>query len=160
MAQVRERFVTQHGLRYWLAKIFWDIGFVDATTLSIIDELVHSGEKDAIRSGIGLSNGAPSGLALSRPYFAVHIIDICGQADRNFGAHASSEFIGNAHTGAFQRTPGSPSPKFQQMQQRAAALQNVFPRGSVGQEFFSNLRASAEAVLERERLDDEQFGFG
>jgi hypothetical protein len=160
MAQVRDRFVTQPDLRFWLAKIFWDIGLVDATTLSIIDELVHSGDKEAIRSAIGLLSGAPSGLALSRPYFAVHVIETCEQLDRDLGARASSEFIGNAHTGAFQRTPGSPSPKFQQMEQRATALRDLFPQGSVGHEFFANLRASAGAVLERERLDDEQFGFG
>ena len=57
------------------------------------------------------------------------------------------------------RSPGSPSPKFQQMEQRAAALRDRFPPGSVGHEFFSRLRESAEAVLERERIDDEQFGF-
>jgi hypothetical protein len=160
MAQIRDRFVGQPDLRYWLAKIFWDIGMADATTLSIIDELVHSGDKETVHAGIGLLSGAPSGLALSRPQFTVHIIETCGEMDRNLAVRASAGFIGNAHTGAFQRTPGSPSPKFQQMAQRATALQDLFPPGTAGHEFFSKLRESAEAVLERERLDDEEFGFG
>lgn len=160
MAEVRDKFINQPELRYWLAKIFWEIGTADTTTLSILDELVHSGDKDTIRAAIGLlSGGAPSSLALSRPRFAVHIIETCGEVDRDLAAHASAEFITNAHTGPFQRSPGSPSPKFQQMQERAAALGELFPAGSVGREFFSKLRESAEAVLDRERLDDEQFNF-
>lgn len=160
MAEVRNKFINQPELRYWLAKIFWEIGSADSTTLSILDELAHSGDKDAIRAMIGLlSGGAPSGLALSRPHFAVHIIETCGEVDRDLAARASAELATNAHTGAFQRSPGSPSPKFQQMQERAAALSELFPVGSVGREFFSKRRESAEAVLERERLDDEQFNF-
>lgn len=160
MAQVRDKFINQPDLRYWLGQIFWDIGMVDATTLSIIDELVHSADKETVRAGIGLLSGAPSGVALSRPQFAVHIIETCGEMDRDLAVRASAGFIGNAHTGAFQRTPGFPSPKFQQMAQRATALQDLFPPGTVGHEFFSKLRESAEAVLEHERVDDEEFGFG
>jgi len=156
---VRDRYVAQPELQYWLEKIFWDIGTIDATTLSSIDDLLHTGDKEKVRAAVNLINGAPTGLALSRPYFAVHVLEISAEIDRNLLERASSTLITNAHVGHFSRTPGSPSPKFQQMEERAAALRNQFPAGSVAHEFFSKLRASAEGVLERERLDDEQIGF-
>jgi hypothetical protein len=159
LAQVRDRYVAQPELRYWLEQIFWDIGTTDATTLSSIDDLLHSGDKETLRAAIDLINGAPTGLALSRPYFAVHVLELCADIDHNLFERASSTLITNAHTGHFSRTPGSPSPKFQQMQERASALGNQFPGGSEGYEFFAKLRASADIVLERERIDDEQFGF-
>jgi hypothetical protein len=45
------------------------------------------------------------------------------------------------------------------MEQRTAALRDLFPIGSTGYEFFSAVRESALGTLERERLDDEQFNF-
>lgn len=159
LAQIRDRFVTQINQRYWLGQIFWNIGTIDVTTLSSIDDLLHSKDEENVRAAVGLIGDAPSGLALSRPYFAVHMLEVCEELDRDLLGQAMSVLIGNSHTGPFQRTPGSPSPKFQQMEERAAALRDLFYVGSVGHGFFSMLCVSAESVLERERLDDEQFGF-
>jgi hypothetical protein len=121
LVQVRDRYVAQPELQYWLEKIFWDIGTIDATTLSSIDDLLHTGDKEKVRAAVNLINGAPTGLALSRPYFAVHVLEISAEIDRNLLERASSTLITNAHVGHFSRTPGSPSPKFQQMEERAAA---------------------------------------
>ena len=61
--------------------------------------------------------------------------------------------------GGFQRAPGSPSPKYQNMKQPADKVRDLFPPGSIAYEFFSKLSDSAANMLERERLDDEQYGF-
>lgn len=157
--EVRDKFVRQPGLRYWLAKIFWDMGGIDTTKLSIIDELVHSGDNETVKAAILLLGEAPPGLTLAHPYFVAHIIESCEQVDADLARRVRSSFLTNPHLGGFQRTPGSPSPKFQQMAQRAAALRDLFPIGSTGYEFFSTLRESALGQLERDRLDDDQFNF-
>jgi hypothetical protein len=157
--EVRDKFVKQPGLRYWLAKMFWDTGGIDATKLSIIDELVHFGDKETVKAAVLLLGEAPSGLTLARPYFVVHIIEACEQVDPDLARRAFSNFLTNPHLGGFQRSPGSPSPKFQQMERRAAALRDLFPIGSTGYKFFSTLRDSALGAMEREHLDDEQLSF-
>jgi hypothetical protein len=159
LTEVRDRCVTHAEQRYWLQNIFWEIGTLDTPTLSTIDDLFHSGDLEKMRAAIGLMGDAPSGLALSRPYFAAHVLNICAGVDHDLLERASSTLISNAHTGGFSRTPGSPSPKFQQMEQQSSALRDQFPLGSVAYQFFSKLRASAASMLERERIDDEQFGF-
>ena len=159
LSEIRDRFVSQPDQRYWLRELFWDIGTVDATALSAIDELLHSGNSEKMRSALELTSGAPSELALTRPYFAVHLLELCEQIDHTLAEQASSVLIGNAHTGSFQRTPGSPSPKYQRLEQRAATLRDQFIPGSIGHRLFSKLHASAAGGLERERLDDDQLRF-
>jgi len=159
IGEARDKFVKQPGLRYWLAKIFWQMGGIDSVKLSVIDELIHSPENETVKAAVLLLGEAPSGLTLGYPYFVPHVIDACEQVDPELARRVRSSFLTNPHLGGFQRTPGSPSPKFQQMEQRAAALRDLFPIGSTGYEFFSAVRESALGTLERERLDDEQFNF-
>jgi hypothetical protein len=45
------------------------------------------------------------------------------------------------------------------MKERSEALRDLFPIGSTGQRLFSRMREIAVEMLNRERLDDEQFGF-
>jgi Domain of unknown function (DUF4062) len=157
--EIRDRFVRQPRQGYWFRELFWDIGTVDATTLSVIDELLHSGESEKMRAAIELTSGAPSELALTRPYFAVHLLELCEQIDHTLLELGSSVLIGNAHTGSSQRIPGSPSPKYQGLEQRAATLRDQFIAGSIAHRFFSKLHESASGGLERERLDDDQLRF-
>ena len=159
LTEVRDRYVNQTEQRYWLGRIFWEIGMLDAPTLSTIDDLFHSRDLEKMRAAIGIVAGAPSGLALSRPYFVAHVLELCEGVDRDLLARASSTLIANAQTGGFSKTPGSPSPKFQQMEQRSSQLRDQFPVGSAAYELFSKLCATAASALERERMDDEQFGF-
>jgi hypothetical protein len=81
LEQVAARFATQADQAFWLRGLFWSIGSIDATTLGVIDELVHRGDNDSVRDALQLLGGTPPELALSRPHFAVHIIEESGHAD-------------------------------------------------------------------------------
>lgn len=158
--QIRDRFVTRPRQSYWLRELFWSVGTLDATTLGAIDELLHSGDADQVTAAIGLLGGAPPGLALNHPWFAVQVIEECGRISHELGQKAASLLIGNAHKGAFQRAVGQPSPRYLAMRDRSAALRDAFSAGSSGKQLFQDLYDSAVSALERERMDDdEQIGF-
>jgi hypothetical protein len=159
LIQVRDRFITQPGQGYWLRELYWEIGTVDATTLGALDELLHSGDREKARAAIDLLGGAPPQLALTRPAFAIHMIGECDRLDHDLAERAASTLISNAHTGPFNRVPGQPSPKYLAMKERSAALKDSFAVDSTGRRFFARLYDSALAMLERERIDDEEQQF-
>jgi uncharacterized protein DUF4062 len=160
LIQIRDRFVTQSDQRYWLRELFWAIGTVDATTLSALDELLHSGDKEKTRTALDLIEQAPPELALTRPFFAIHVIEEAKHLDADLGERATGVLISNtAHSGSFNRTAGQPSPRYLGMKDRAAALRDSFPNGSTGWTLFSKIYESALAALERERVDDEEIRF-
>lgn len=159
LTQIRDRFVSLPQQGYWLRELFWSVGTLDGATLGAIDELLHSGDAGQVDAAIGLLGGAPPGLALNRPWFAVHVIEECGRVSQEHGQKAASLLIGNAHEGAFQRAVGQPSPRYLTMRDRSAALRDAFPPDSCGRQLFQRLYDSAVAALERERMDDEQIGF-
>ena len=45
------------------------------------------------------------------------------------------------------------------MKERCEIFREFFPEGSAGRRLFDRLHAAAVETLNRERLDDEQFGF-
>ena len=159
LEQVAARLTTQPDQAYWLRGLFWSIGSIDATTLGVIDELVHRGDKDSVRDALQLLGGAPPGLALSRPQFAVHIVEESGRVDPRLGASAESVLLSNAQAGSFNRSPGQPSPMFSSMKDKNEALSELFPQASSGKRMFTRLRDVAVEMLNRERLDDEPVGF-
>jgi hypothetical protein len=159
LEQVAARFATQPNQAFWLRGLFWSIGSIDATSLCVIDELVHRGDKDSVRDALQLIGGAPPELALSRPHFAVHIVEEAGRVDTQLGALAESVFISNALSGPFSRPSGQPSPKFLSMKDRSESLRDLFPQDSTGRRVFDRLHAAAVETLNRERLDDEQMEF-
>jgi hypothetical protein len=159
LEQVTARFATQPNQAFWLRGLFWSIGSIDATSLCVIDELVHRGDKDSVRDALQLIGGAPPELALSRPHFAVHIVEEAGRVDPQLGTSAESVFISNALSGPFSRPSGQPSPKFLSMKDRSESLRDLFPQGSTGRRVFDRLHAVAVETLNRERLDDEQMDF-
>jgi len=160
LIQVRDRFMSQPELGYWLRELFWDIGTVDATTLGALDELLHGDDKEKSRAAVDLIGGAPPGLALDRPCFAIHMIEECERLEHDLGERAASVLIANAHAGPFQRAAGQPSPKYLMMRERTTALRDIFPADSTGRRFFARLYNSAMAALDRERMDDEEVEFG
>ena len=159
LAQIRDRFIRQPEQRYWLRELFWSVGTVDATTFGAIDELVHLGDREHALIAIELFGGGPPGIALSHPYFAIHLIQECDRLDLALGERMASALITNAHIGSFQRIPGQPSPKFLAMKSRAAMIRDIFVSGSSSHGFFGRLHDSAVSVLERERLDDEELTY-
>ena len=159
LEQVAARFATQPNQAFWLRGLFWSIGSIDATSLCVIDELVHRGDKDSVRDALQLMGGAPPELALSRPHFAVHIVEEAGRVDPQLGTSAESVFISNAQSGPFSRPSGQPSPKFLSMKDRSKSLRDLFPQGSAGRRVFDRLHAAAVETLNREQLDDEQMDF-
>jgi hypothetical protein len=159
LQEVAARFATQPNQAFWLSGLFWSIGSIDATTFGVMDSLVHRGDKDSVRDALRLLGGAPPELALSRPHFAVHIIEEAGRVDPQLGISAESVLLTNAQTGPFNRESGQPSPKLLSMKDRSDSLRDLFPQGSTGRRLFDRLHAIAVESLNRERLDDEQIGF-
>jgi len=159
LEQVAARFATQRDQAFWLRGLFWSIGSIDATSLGVIDELLHRGDTESVRIAIQLLGGAPPELALSRPHFAVHVIEESRRVDAQLAISAESVLLTNAQTGPFNRASGQPSPKFLSMKERSEALSELFPPGSSGNRLFSRLLDVAVEMLNRERLDDEQMGF-
>ena len=157
LVRVRDRFVSQSDHRYWLRELFWAIGTIDKTTLCVLDELLHSDDRGTASAAADLLAEAPRELAFARPHFAIHVIENCERFDDELGKRAISMLIGNAYSGSFNRVAGQPSPQYLSMRERAAALRDNFPSDSTGWVFFSRLYDSAVAMLERERLDDEEI---
>lgn len=157
LAQIRDRFVTQPDQGFWLRSLFWSIGSVDEVTLESIDELLHPGTTESIRIAIALIDGAPHEFSLTRPDFAVHVIEESGRVSAQLAEQAESAFVVNTQTGAFHRTPGQPSPKYSSLKERSEALRGGFSGGSIGHRLFTRIHDAAVEMLKRERLDDEQM---
>ncbi len=159
LEQVSDRLVARPGQGFWLRGLFWEIGSIDSTVLGVIDELVHRREQSSAQIALQLLEGAPDELALTRPYFAAHVIDECNRTEARLGSLAETVFLTNAQTGSSNRTSGQSSPKYLSMKEKSEALRDLFPIGSTGQRLFSRMREIALEMLNRERLDDEQLGF-
>jgi hypothetical protein len=159
LEQVKDRFISQPEQAFWLRELFWSIGSIDATALGVIDEMLHRGNVESTRVAVLLLGGAPPELALSRPHFAVHVIEECVLVDAQLGVSAESVLLTNAQTGSFNRVPGQPSPKYLSVKERSERLRDLFPQGSSGNRLFSRLSDVAAEMLNRERLDDEQIDF-
>src|SRR6266704_3479132 len=101
----------------------------------------------------------PPELALTRPHFAIHVIEECGRVEAQLGVSAESVLLTNAQTGPFNRASGQPSPKYLSMKERSETLSALFPQGSSGNRVFTRLLDIAVEMLNRERLDDEQMAF-
>ena len=132
LEQVAARLTTQPKQFFWLRGLFWEIGSIDATTLGVIDGLLHRDDKDFVRGALQLLEGAPPELALSHPLFAVHVIEESRRVDPQFGTAAESILVGNTQSGAFNRTPGQPSPKYASLKERSGALRDGFAPGIYG----------------------------
>lgn len=118
LEQASDRLVARPGQGFWLRGLFWAIASIDSTALGVIDELVHRGEQSSAQIALQLLEGAPNELALTRPYFAAHVIDECNRTEARLGGLAETVFLTNAQTGPFNRTPGQPSPKYLSMKER------------------------------------------
>jgi hypothetical protein len=159
LEQVASRFATQPNQAFWLRGLFWSIGLIDATTLGVIDDMAHRGDKDSVRDALQVIGGAPPELALSHPQFAAHIIHEARQVDSQLGTLAESTFVSNALSGPSSRPSGQPSPKLMSMKGKSEWLRDLFPQASTERRLFDRLRAAAVEALDRERLDDEQIDF-
>ena len=125
----------------------------------MIDGLLHRDDKDFVRGALQLLEGAPPELALGRPLFAVHVIEESRRVDPQLGAAAESILVGNTQMGAFNRTPGQPSPKYASLKERSEALRDRFAPGSTGHRLFTRICDGAVAWLDHERLQDEEMNF-
>jgi len=159
LEQVAARLTTQPKQFFWLRGLFWEIGSIDATTLGVIDGLLHRDDKDFVRGALQLLEGAPPELALRHPLFAVHVIEESRRLDPQLGTAAESILVGNTQTGAFNRTPGQPSSKYASLKERSGALRDGFAPGSSGHRLFTRICDGALAWLDHERLQDEEMNF-
>ena len=151
--------MTQPEQGFWLRELFWSIASVDETTLESIDELLHPGTAESVRIALMLIEGAPPDLALTRPDFAVHVIEGCARVSGQLGELAESILVGNTQTGPFNRTPGQPSPKYLSLKERSEATRGNFPAGSIGHRLFTRIHDAAIVRLNHERLEDEEVDF-
>ena len=159
LEQIAARLTAHPDQSFWLKELFWSMGSIDGATLGVIDELLHNHDPNSTQMALVLLEGAPSGLALSRPHFAVHVIDESGLADSQLTGIAESILIVNAAKGHFSRTPGEPSPKYLGMKEESRIRRDVFPAGSSGSRLFGRIHDFALERLNHERLDDEQTRF-
>jgi hypothetical protein len=160
LQKIRDRFVAdQTSQRYWLRELFWSIGTLDVTTLAAVDELIHSDKTEEVQAAIELLGSCPQELALSHPFFTIHVIDACACLRRDLGEAAVSTIISNCHVGSFNRATGQPSPRYLAMKDRSIKLRDVFQPGSIGHKLFSKLNDSVVAALDRERTQDDEMGF-
>jgi hypothetical protein len=159
LAQVRTRFTTQPEQCYSLRELFWSIASVDQTTLESIDELLHPGTTESVRIALMLVEGAPPVLALDRFSFAVHVIEESWRVSSELGELAESIFVTNTHTGKFNRVPRQPSTKYLSIKERSDAMRANLPPGSTGHRLLARIHDAAVAMLNHERLQDEEINF-
>ena len=105
LAQIRDRLLAGDE-QYWLTSLFWAVGASDTTTLSVIDDWMHSGDRDKLEALRVLLSQAPSRLALSRPWFAVHMVEVFASVDPSLGDRVTGTLVANAHTGMMTSAPG------------------------------------------------------
>ena len=106
-----------------LIPIFWHIGTTDTTTFLVLDELLHAPDTEDTAWVIKLLTGAPKGLALNHPIFAIHVLTECAARSEQLERDAMGRLIGNCFSsGFFQLMPGGVRAPTQTMQDSAAAL--------------------------------------
>jgi hypothetical protein len=106
-----------------LIPIFWHMGTTDTTTFLVLDELLHAPDTEDSTWAIKLLTGAPKGLALHHPIFAIHVLTECAARSEQLERDAMGRLIANCFSsGFFQLMPGGVRPPTQTMQDSAAAL--------------------------------------
>lgn len=159
LGHIRDRLVNSEIEAYWLSDLFWAIGVLDITTLMLIDELLHSGDRTKLEAALKLIGRGPRGIALSRPHFAVHLIAACTACANDLGEYSVQVLSANALPRSGMWTPGQPPPGFVDLREKATSLANDFRNVTAGLRLFSEIEAVAVRAIENSLKRDAETSF-
>lgn len=143
---------------YWIIQLFWSAAALDEITLSLLDEWLHSGDRQRAELVLELLGKAPRGLAVNHPVFAVHVVEECGKYDEEMLKRAISRLVSNSLSYGGVRAVGSVPSPFTETQKRAAELGKVYPEGSAAHLLFSELATTVTVWIDSMLKEDaEQF---
>ena len=143
---------------YSLAPIFWHIAQLDDPTLEALDGLLHSDNETDIRLLHHLIHESPKGLALSQPFFAMHILSVAETLNDEIGRSLRGVLFTNALRGPGVRVYAglTPPPPDLNHVSPAEALRDQWPVGSLMHTFYAELTQSHAPVLPAPSLHDDE----
>ena len=159
LAQIRDRLADSGIEAYWLSDLFWAVGTLDDTTMMLADEWLHSGERTKLEAVLKLIGRGPTGVALLRPQFAIHLVDACAACARDLGDYSVGVLAVNALPKSGAWSPGQPPPGLVNLQEEAARLSAAFQVIPTGFRIFCEIVALATQESERSLRRDGEIGF-
>jgi len=148
---------------FYLAPIFWHLATFDVATQSVLDQLLHEEGDAGANLVIDLLQKAQKGFALRHPFFAMHVLVICGDKGEELGKRARGMLISNAisiPSGGIYAGAGPIPPDLSHVSP-ALALRGLWLPGSIGHVFYSDLAGVAGITLPAFHSDEfgEDAGF-
>jgi hypothetical protein len=123
-----------------LIPIFWHMGTTDTSTFLVLDELLHTQDPEDSSWVIKLLSGAPKGLALNHPMFAIHVLTECAHRSEELERAAMGRLISNCFSSGFvQLMPGGGNAPMRTMQDSAAALLTLCKPGTLAFRLYTEI---------------------
>ncbi|MDE1161996.1 MAG: hypothetical protein PW792_08625 [Acidobacteriaceae bacterium] len=141
-----------------LAPIFWYIADLDGPTLEALDELLHSENEMDTRLLHHLIHESPKGLALSQPFFALHVLSIAESFADEMRRSFRSVLFTNTLRGPGVRTYAglTPPPADLSHVSQAVALRDQWPIDNPMHTFFAELAQNHAPVLPAPTFHDDE----
>ena len=127
--------------------------------MMLADEWLHSGERTKLEAVLKLIGRGPTGVALLRPQFAIHLVDACAACARDLGDYSVGVLAVNALPKSGAWSPGQPPPGLVNLQEEAARLSAAFQVIPTGFRIFCEIVALATQESERSLRRDGEIGF-
>jgi hypothetical protein len=143
---------------YALAPIFWRVADLDNPTFEALDGLLHSDNEADIHLLHHLIHESPKGLALSQPFFAMHVLSVAESFDDEMRRSFRSVIFNNALRGPGVRSyagPAAPPPDLTHVSP-AEALRDLWLDGSLMHTFFAELAQNHAPVLPAPSFHDDE----
>jgi hypothetical protein len=157
LSDVRDRLAIKGHSANHLVDLFWSMGDLNAETLAAIDEWIHSGDRDKLRWAMRLLREGPKILAMTRPYFAVHVVETVSQVSRELGRDAMGVFIGHARTRGWEGSFSEPPKAMAELRDMALELAGKMTGSAVGSGLFQEIASTIDRQI-REWKPEGQDG--
>jgi len=143
-----------------LMPIFWHMGTTDTTTFLVIDELLHTTDPDDPARVIDLLIGAPRGLAVNCPMFALHVLTECATRSEELERAAIRRLISNCFSSGFiQMVPTGGRVPIQFEQDAAAKLLALCEPGSLAFRLYTAIANAKQPAISLSDIYDDSDDF-
>ena len=143
LSEVRDRLVNSKHSQYRLAHLFWSMGDLDIETLSVVDEWLHSGDRHKVAGVLQLIGQGPKNLALTLPYFALHVIDSATSIRPDLGEEATRILVAHVTDGGVGKA-GDPPAEMLALREKAVMMAEQVKNIPPGMQLFSQIACSID----------------
>ena len=132
-----------------LTRLFWIVGALDNTTLSVLDDWLHEQVLERVETVWSLLSHAPGGIALVCPWFTLQVLESAARFGNKHSREVIGRLVANALTTGPQQVSATEiarSPLEDQLSQKVVQFAATEPLAQLYSAILEATRAQAEQM--------------